>query len=169
MSEECIHDEEERVLVGTWNVDEVIKAVEKGYIVLRVYEFYEYTVTQYDSHTGKEALFLQYINIFLKLKVEASGHPDHVGSEQDKDHYLTEFYKSDGIILDKTNIVKNLAKRRFAKLYLSSFWGKLTEANNIQSLIITDPQELYRLLSTPGIEVINVLYASDEVVCLFWR
>ena len=82
----------------------------------------------------------------------------------------SEFYTSDGILLDRTNIAKNSAKRGLAKLCLNSFWGKLTEANNRpQSQLITDPQELYRLLSTPGIEVTNLLFASDDVVWVSWR
>jgi hypothetical protein len=31
--------------VGTWVVDEVSKGVEKGYVLVRVFEFWEYTGT----------------------------------------------------------------------------------------------------------------------------
>ena len=169
MCETCTHGEHERALVGTWIVDEVRKAVDMGYTVLRVYEFYEYAVTQYDSQTGQGGLFVEYINTFLKLNVEASRYPNHVASEQYKDHYITEFYTSDGILLDRANIAKNSAKRGLAKLCLNSFWGVLTEANNRpQSQHITDPQELYRVLSIPGIEVTNLLFASDDVVWVSW-
>ena len=168
--ETCTHKAEERVLIGTWIVDEVRKAVDVGYKVLTIYEFYEYKVTQYDPQNGVGGLFVDYINTFLKLKVEASGYPDHVSSEHDKDKYIAEFVKTDGILLDKKNIEKNSAKRGLAKLCLNSFWGKLTECNNRpQSQIITDPNELYRLLSTPNIEVTNLLFASDEVVWVSWR
>ena len=37
-----------------------------------------------------------------------------------------------------------------------------------QSQIITDSHELNRLLSTPGIEVIDLLLASDDVVYISW-
>ena len=56
-------------MVVTWIVDKVHKAVDIGYTVLQIYEFYEYTVTQYDSQTGEGGLFVEYINTFLKLKV----------------------------------------------------------------------------------------------------
>jgi len=53
-SEECGHTEnEERALTGTWLMDEVSLAVEKGYRVLQIYEMYEYQVTQYNPETGK--------------------------------------------------------------------------------------------------------------------
>jgi hypothetical protein len=61
--------------VGTWVVDEVRLAVDKGYRLIKVYEFYEYDVTQFDPATGEGGLFVQYINTFLKLKAEASGYP----------------------------------------------------------------------------------------------
>jgi hypothetical protein len=35
--------------------------------------------------------------------------------------------------------------------------------------MITDTQKLYRFLATPGIEVAALVFASDEVVCAFWR
>jgi len=36
---------------------------------------YEYQVTKYNPETGKGGLFADYINTFLKLKMEASGYP----------------------------------------------------------------------------------------------
>jgi len=36
--------------------------------------------------------------------------------------------------------------------------------------IITEPKELFRFLSTPGIEVKgNIVFANDEVVCISWQ
>jgi len=44
-------------------------------------------------------------------------------------------------------------------------WGKLTEkCNRTQTKLISEPGELYRFLVTPGVEVQNVLFASDYVV-----
>ena len=44
-------------------------------------------------------------------------------------------------------------------------WDKLTEGNNsTKSRIISDHHELYRFLKTPGIEVTNLMFASDDVV-----
>jgi hypothetical protein len=49
-------------------------------------------------------------------------------------------------------------------------WGKLTERNDRTSTkIITEPQELYRFLATPGVEVTNHAFASDDVVWLSWK
>ena len=35
-----------RALTATWVVNEVRVAVERGYLVLKIHEFYEYEVTQ---------------------------------------------------------------------------------------------------------------------------
>lgn len=78
-------------------------------------------MTQYDSQTGEGGLFIEYIKTSLKLKAEASGYPNHVCSEQDKYYYISEFYKSDGIILDKADIEINSAKRGLANFCINFF------------------------------------------------
>jgi hypothetical protein len=46
---ECYHfTDGERALEGTWAIDEVRLAVEKGYRLKEIYEIYEYQVTQYN-------------------------------------------------------------------------------------------------------------------------
>jgi hypothetical protein len=157
-------------LVGTWVADEVRLAVEKGYRVIEVHEVYEYEITQYDPTTGEGGIFAQYIDTFLKLKAEASGFPDWVRCPEDEDRYICNFHTSEGLELNKTAIHPNPAKRALAKLCLNSLWGKLTERNNrTKSKMITDPCELYRFLVTPGVEVVNLMFASDEVVWVSWR
>jgi len=49
-------------------------------------------------------------------------------------------------------------------------WGKLTERNNRKTTkIIKEPKDLYGFLSTPGIEVMNLVFASDDVVWISWK
>jgi hypothetical protein len=49
-------------------------------------------------------------------------------------------------------------------------WGKMTELNNrAKTKMISDPEELYRFLAMPGIELTNLLFASDKVVWASWR
>jgi hypothetical protein len=73
---ECQHfSDAERCLDGTWVIDEVRLAVNKGYKILEIQELYQYEVTQYNPDTGVGGLFVKYINTFLKLIQEASGYP----------------------------------------------------------------------------------------------
>jgi len=49
-------------------------------------------------------------------------------------------------------------------------WGNLTERNfRTINKIITEPKELYGFLATPGIEVANLVFYSDDVVWLSWK
>jgi hypothetical protein len=49
-------------------------------------------------------------------------------------------------------------------------WGKLTERRNrTQTRLILEPHKLYRFLVTPGIEVVNMMFASDDVVWVSWQ
>jgi len=53
---ECQHfSDAERCLDGTWVIDEVQLAVNKGYKILEIQEVYEYEVTQYNQDTGEGA------------------------------------------------------------------------------------------------------------------
>jgi len=140
-------------------MDEVRLAVQKGYRILQIHEVYEYQVTQYNPETGEGGLFVNYINMFLKLKAESSGY-----------RYVESFWQSEGIRLDRDCIRFNAAKRGLAKLCLNLMWGKLTERNDRNmTKIITEPKELYGFLPTPGIEVVNLVLASDDVVWLSWK
>jgi hypothetical protein len=48
-------------------------------------------------------------------------------------------------------------------------WGKLTERNNrTETKLISDPKDLYRFLATPGMEVINLVFANNEVAWVSW-
>jgi hypothetical protein len=125
---------------------------------------YQYEVTQYNPDTGEGGLFAEYINTFLKLKAEASGYPSLVRTPDDE-LYIRQFYQSEGIQLDKDSISYNKTKSGLSKLCVNSMWGKLTErSNRTQTKLISEPQELYRFLVTPGIEVHNMIFASDDVV-----
>jgi len=75
------------------------------------------------------------------------------------------FWQSEGIRLDKEAIRYNAAKRGLAKLCLNSMWSKLTE-RNVRTItkITTEPKDLYGFLATPCVEVMNVAFASDDVV-----
>jgi hypothetical protein len=99
-----------------WVVDEVRVAVQHGYNVLKIHEFYDYEVTQYDPKTGGGGHFVQYIDTFLKVKAEASSYPGWVQGTEDENRYVKYIRESEGIELDKALIQKNAAKRGLAKL-----------------------------------------------------
>jgi len=76
-------------------VDEVRKTIEMGYILMKVFEFWEYEITCFDRGTNSGVLFAEYVNMFLKLKQESSGHPSWVQCEADKDKYIEDYRRAE--------------------------------------------------------------------------
>ena len=77
-STECVDTRDyDRALTGTWVMDELRLGVQKGYRILEIYEVYEYHVTQYNPETREGGLSVYYINTYIKLKMGASGYPEH--------------------------------------------------------------------------------------------
>jgi hypothetical protein len=84
---------------------------------------------------------------------------------QDEDRDIKTFFETKDVRLDRAAIKPNSAKRGIAKLCLNSMWDKLSERNNrTKTRMISDPRELYRFLSTLGIEVANLLLQATP----FW-
>ena len=77
----CLHFDEERFIVGTWVVDEACKAIDMGYGLVDVLEFWEYKVTCYNKDTNSGGLFAEYVNMFFKFNQESSGYTCWVQSE----------------------------------------------------------------------------------------
>ena len=66
--DDCRHSNDERAFIGTWVTDELKKAVQKGYVLEKMYEVWHYTrVEQYDPETKTGGLFTGYVNKFLKV------------------------------------------------------------------------------------------------------
>ena len=64
----CQCTQEQRSIIGTWCKPELIKAVEKGYTILKVYEVYHWPkAAQFGDAT--DGLFTDYINAFLKVSL----------------------------------------------------------------------------------------------------
>ena len=72
---ECCHNtDEKRALTGTWVIEELRLAVQKGYRILEIHELYEYNVTRYDAETLDSGLFVGDIDTLRKFNAEASGY-----------------------------------------------------------------------------------------------
>lgn len=69
-------------------------------------------------------LFKSYINLFLKIKQEASGWPSVSEMEEAKQRYIEEYLSKEGIALNPAEITLNLGRLSVAKLALNSFWGR---------------------------------------------
>ena len=101
----CNHTEKYRALTGTWVSIEVQKAVQIGNTILQLHEAWHYEhTTVYDQTTGTGGLFENYINTFIRLKMEASGYPPGVEIVQQKVDFIDKTEKNEGVRLDASKV-----------------------------------------------------------------
>ncbi|XP_055385241.1 uncharacterized protein LOC129614573 [Condylostylus longicornis] len=166
----CPYSDEKRALIGTWVIDEVVKAIEKGYKMLEIYEVWEYQTTKYDKNMDTQGLFTNMMNKFIKIKQEASGWPSKCVTNNEKENYVKDFFDKEDIQLEHEKVSNNPGLRSFAKLMLNSFWGKFGQRENLQKTsIINQPRELYNLLKNPSIEVCYIFPVKEENIIVNWQ
>ena len=81
------------------------------------------------------------------MKVEASGFPPTCTTQQQKDEFIQNYLLKEGIVLDSAKMIKDSAKKQFAKFCLNNLWGFL--AKNIkdnQVHFVSEGRELFDLL-----------------------
>ncbi len=163
---DCPHTDEERKITGTWCTLEVVKAVELGYRVLDIEVVWHWSKRAvYDRNTKSGGLFTGYINTFLKLKQEASGWPSWCKTDEDRENYITTYYESEGILLDRENIAVNPGLRSLSKLCLNSLWGKFAQRSNFnKAKVFYEPSDVYRLLTDETITVKDIRIINNETV-----
>ena len=115
----CPHSDADRTLRGTWCTPKLVKAVKKGYTLIKIDEVWHFPPEQ--RQTG---LFANYVNTWLKLKQESAGWPSWCQTLEQKRDYILHYQEREGIRLDISSIVKNPGRKATAKLMLNSFWGK---------------------------------------------
>ena len=92
----CPHSDADRTLRGTWCTPELVKAVEKGYTLIKIHE------------------------VWLKLKQESAGWPSWCQTLEQKREYILRYQEREGIRLDIASIAKNPGRKATAKLMLNS-------------------------------------------------
>ena len=156
---------EDRSFIGTWTTAELRKAIEKGYIIKEIFE-----VLHYDDNNTDSNLFKQYINMWLKIKQQASGYPSWCNDEQTKLKYIENYANHEGIDLEEDKIEKNPALRFIAKIMLNSFWGKLCQRpNQSRTQIIKSYDEYFDLFTDEDKEMTSELMVTDNTLICTWQ
>jgi very-short-patch-repair endonuclease len=160
----CNHNENDRALIGTFTTMELKKAIEKHYKIIEIYEVWNF-VLHSPLNENENGIFTQFINDFIKIKIEASGWPNENMSDIEKDEYINDYLEHEGIQLEKEKICDNPGLRSIGKLIVNSFWGKLGQKPGISKTeFITEPQIFFKLLGDPTISVNDALIISDETL-----
>jgi hypothetical protein len=71
-------------------------------------------------------MFAPYIRHFLRLKIEASGWPPNVKTEEEKKDYIERQKRELDIEIRMENVQNNPGLRYIAKICLNSLWFSLT-------------------------------------------
>ena len=169
--ENCTCSDSERMFTHTYCTPELEVAINMGYEIVQVHEVLHWSETEmYDAEKKEGGLFTRYINSFLKLKQQASGYPDHIHTEKEKDEYIQKYFTHEGILLDKKSIEKNPGMRSLSKLALNSFYGKFVQRSNMkQSQYFNDLKKLMETLTDPSKRILDFHLINDDVICLDYK
>ena len=100
------------------------------------------------------------------MKEESSGWPDYCKTNEEKENFLREYKKREGIELDRNELDKGLnpSKRQISKLLLNSLWGKFCQRSNLNKVIITNcPEDFWQFFLDDTMEVLDVMHITEEL------
>ncbi|XP_072380511.1 uncharacterized protein [Diabrotica undecimpunctata] len=168
MQGECQHSDEQKSLTGTWVIEEVVKALEKGYKIVETYEIWSYETRELSKH--QNGLFSDMMNKFIKIKQQASGWPRGCVTAEEKNRYIEQFLQIEDVRLEFTEITANPGLRSLAKLMLNSFWGKFAQRENLpKTSIVNNPKEFFAMMINPSIYVNTVVPVNEETLVVTWE
>lgn len=166
----CFHNDEQRSFVGTYVANELRLAMNVGYEILEMYEAWEYQLIKYDKNKNEVELFSQYIDFFLKMKTETSGYPNWVKNESDRNKYIENYHKNEGILLEKENIQNNPGFRTLANALLNYLYGKFGErSDKLKKMTVTSREDVVKIFSDETVEVQSMFEMSDDAVMFSYK
>jgi len=148
----CTCSSENRMFTQTYCTPELEVALNMGYKLIKIHQVLHWDNSSvYNTETKSGGLFSEYINTFLQMKQQASGFPDNVTTEKEKDEYIQNYFHHEGVKLEKDKISKNPGLRSLSKLALNSFYGKFGQRTNMtKSIFINDLSTMYMYLTDPS-------------------
>ena len=157
LQETCTHNSEERSFVGTWCSNELLKAIEKGYQVSKIYEVWHFEETTTN-------MFKDYVKKFLKIKMESSKMvfgPNCTYKSEEEFRELTK--ERHGFTLGKIEF--NPGMRAIAKLCLNSLWGKFGQRTNLpNTTYVTTLKEFWEILLDDTFEDVDYEPMNEDMV-----
>jgi hypothetical protein len=162
----CNCSDNERALSGTFCTPELEMALNKGYKILCTHEVLHWPENEkYDFESKKGGIFSQYVNTFLKIKQESSDYPSDAISNEQKQKYIQDYLKQEGICLDPSNIQKNPGLRSVAKLALNSLYGKFGQKTLMKKTKITsDIGDLHDIWRSPLYKLCDWHILTDNML-----
>lgn len=157
---DCTHSEKERAFVTTTTHIELADALDHGYRILNFIEAWHYP-------EWSDQVFKEYMNDFLRDKIEASGWKPSILNAPDpeaaKDAFIAEYKQREGIVIRKEHVELNPGRRSVAKLALNSLWGRFAmRPSQAVFEIVRKPSRLTELLDKKSIYVMSIIELNEE-------
>ncbi|GAB0093682.1 DNA-directed DNA polymerase [Sergentomyia squamirostris] len=166
----CTHSENERLLTGTWSLDEIRLAVEHGYKIYQVLTVWQYKTSQYNRECDDRGLFADYVDNFLKIKQQSSGWPAGTESDAGKEEYVREYLEKEGILLDAAEIRVNKGMRSLAKIVLNSLWGRfIMRDDHPKTKVCNSFEDLNNLISSENIEILDFYFGGPKQLFVSYK
>lgn len=105
----CQHSDDERGWIGTFTTIELKYALLRGYRITQIFSVQHY-------HEKTDQMFKEYIRNFMKIKIESSGYPSDVKTDEEKADYLLSIENDLSVTIDPDNVKKNSGMRYISKV-----------------------------------------------------
>jgi hypothetical protein len=167
----CHHNEADRAWTSTMTSIELRAALAEGYKITRCYRIWKYN--EFDN------LFKEYVQTFMKMKIESSGFPSNVQTTEEQNAWakgglfsvyinkinVKEYMERLGIEIDMKNVELNPGLRHISKLLLNSLWGKFGQRNNLtKSRVLKSPAEYFELILSQAVDIRQITGAGEEMM-----
>ena len=158
----CDHNEQDRILTGTWFSEELKLAVEKGYKLVKIFSIWHFPVTTTE-------LFAPYIRTFYKLKLLSSKLP--YNTPEQIEGFMKQVAEKEKIeIKDASEFRENPGLRQITKLMLNNLWGRFgMSANMSKTIFVTTFADLEKILEDPLKEVQSLRIINEQITQVVWR
>uniref|UniRef100_A0A914HLZ0 DNA-directed DNA polymerase n=1 Tax=Globodera rostochiensis TaxID=31243 RepID=A0A914HLZ0_GLORO len=158
----CRHADHQRSWCSAFTHVELNAALALGYRVLAVYEVWDYTA--WTSLEAGNSLFSGYVDLLLRLKVEASGWPADCVTADQRARFVDAYAQREGIHIDAQHVEHNPGLRAVVKALLNALWGKLAQRAERDEVRYTgSAREFHDLLADPRQEVVDFVHLNEQL------
>jgi hypothetical protein len=159
----CEHSDEEREITGVWFTEEIKLAVEMGYQLKKIYGVHHFEEKTTD-------LFSDYIKMFYKKKLLASGRPENCENDDDLKEFIKQIEEREGISLDINEFSLNPPMRQVSKLLINSLWGRFGLRRNLPAhTFATRIEDVFEIMNEPENQITNLLPLHENMLLVTYK
>ena len=137
-----------------------------GYILIEIYEVLNWS----ENTSNEQRLFSNYINMFLQMKTQASGYPSNVTTCEQKNKYIRQYEKHEGVHLDPNKIENNPGLCSIGKLALNFFYRKFGQRMDMKKVqFINQYEKLYSILMDVTKVIKNFHILNNDMIMMEYK